>query len=240
MGDVLKGRGCTWEFEDDGLRITPEPGGKASKLSIELGERFVPYDALADAMVEPGARGRVVLRVVPREGADPVMSAATGQLQESLDPYRLVLPAATKPLADRYAEEMRAALVERGPAERFLIAGPSVPRGFKAWDGEAAFDGQAVTLTWFASGASPVKVAAGDQRYPIAEIEGVDWHALEDARGSLRLRIRGQQALSNPNNDPASVVFGIGWGATHHSLPFAAAVLAAVQAPTTEQVAAES
>jgi hypothetical protein len=35
------------------------------------------------------------------------------------------------------------------------------------------------------------------------------------------------------------VVFGIGWGATHHSLPFAAAVLAAVQAPMIEQVAAE-
>ncbi|MEU1723375.1 DUF4429 domain-containing protein, partial [Nonomuraea sp. NPDC005692] len=134
MGDVLKGRGCAWEFEDDGLRITPEPG-KASKLSMELGERFVPYDALADVMLEPGARGRVALRAVPREGADPVMSAATGQLQESLDPYRLVLPAATKTLADQYANEVRAALSQRGPAERFLIAGPSVPRSFKAWDG---------------------------------------------------------------------------------------------------------
>ncbi|MEU8319715.1 DUF4429 domain-containing protein [Nonomuraea sp. NPDC048881] len=114
-----------------------------------------------------------------------------------------------------------------------------MPRRFKAWDGEAAFDGQAVTFTWFASGASPAKYTAGDRRYPITEIEGVEWHALEDARGSLRLRIRGHPAPSNPNTDPASVVFGIGWGATHHSLPFAAAVLAAVQAPMIEQVTAE-
>jgi hypothetical protein len=229
MSDVLKGRGCAWEFEDGGLRITPEPG-KASKLSMELGKRFVPYDALADVVLEPGARGRVVLRVVLREGADPVTTVAAGQLQDSLDPYRLVLPAATETLAGQYADQMRAALSERGPAERFLIAGPSVPRGFKAWDAEAAFDGQAVSFTWLSPGASPAKLAAGDRRYPVTEIEGVDWHALEAATGSLRLRIRGHQALSNPNNDPASVVFGLGWGATHHSLPFAAAVLAAVQA----------
>ncbi|GGP06807.1 DUF4429 domain-containing protein [Nonomuraea glycinis] len=234
MGDVLKGRGCAWEFEDGGLRITPEPGKKGSKLSMELGARFVPYDALAEVALEADARGRVVLRVVPRQGADPVMSAAAGQLQDSLDPYRLVLPAAKETLAAQYADEMRAAFVERGPAERFLIAGPSVPRSFQAWDGEAAFDGQAVTFTWFSSTASPTKYAAGDRRYPITEIEGVDWHALEDARGSLRLRVRGHQALSNPNNDPASVVFGIGWGATHHSLPFAAAVLDAVQATKAE------
>jgi hypothetical protein len=229
MSDVLKGRGCAWEIEDGGLRITPEPG-KASKLSMELGERFVPYDALADVVLAPDARGRVVLRVVPRQGADPVTSAAAGQLQDSLDPYRLVLPAAKETLADHHAEKMRAALTERGPAERFLIAGPSVPRAFRAWDGEAAFDGQAVTFTWFLSGASPAKYTAGDRRYPVTEIEGVEWHALEDASGSLRLRVRGHQAPSDPNKDPASVVFGIGHGATHHSLPFAAAVLAAVQA----------
>jgi hypothetical protein len=77
MSDVLKGRGCAWEIEDGGLRITPEPG-KASKLSMELGERFVPYDALADVVLAPDARGRVVLRVVPRQGADPVTSAGAG------------------------------------------------------------------------------------------------------------------------------------------------------------------
>ncbi len=234
MGDVLKGRGCAWEFEDGGLRITPEPGKKGSKLSMELGARFVPYDALAEVALETDARGRVVLRVVPRQGADPVMSAAAGQLQDSLDPYRLVLPAAKEELAGRHADEIRAALSERGPAERFLVAGPSVPRGFKAWDGEAAFDGQAVTFTWFLSGASPAKYTAGDRRYPVSEIEGVEWHALEDASGSLRLHVRGHQAPADPNKDPASVVFGIGHGATHESLPFAAAVLAAVQATKAE------
>ncbi|UBU15288.1 SHOCT domain-containing protein [Nonomuraea gerenzanensis] len=46
--------------------------------------------------------------------------------------------------------------------------------------------------------------------------------------GSLRLKVRGRRMPSDPAKDPASVVFSLGWGATHKSLPFAAAVLAAV------------
>ena len=94
-------------FETDALRITPDPS-KAPKLLSELGERLLPYEALADVTLTPGKRGTVVLRVTPRRGADPVTTVAAGQLKESLDPYRLVLPADKETLADYYAEEMRA------------------------------------------------------------------------------------------------------------------------------------
>ncbi|WP_188190769.1 DUF4429 domain-containing protein [Nonomuraea sp. SYSU D8015] len=229
MEDVLAGRDCTWVFETDSLRVRPGP--KASKLLSELGERVVPYAAIADAAIVPGKRDTVTLQVTPRRGADPVMSVAAGQLRDSADPYRLVLPAEKETLADYYAEELRSAITDPGPAERFLVAAPPVPRSFKAYDGAATFDGETVTFTWFWSGASWAKYRAGDQRFSISELEGVEWHAPEVASGSLRLKVRGRPAPSDPNKDPASVVFGLGWGAAHKSLPFAAAVLAAIPAP---------
>lgn len=49
--------------------------------------------------------------------------------------------------------------------------------------------------------------------------------------GHLRLLPReadGHRA-GNPDDDPATVVFGLGYGLVHESLPLAAAVVAAVQ-----------
>ncbi|MFI9552963.1 DUF4429 domain-containing protein [Nonomuraea endophytica] len=228
MEDVLAGSESIWGFERDAVRI--RPGSKANKLLVELGERVVPHSAIADVSLEPGRRGTVVLRVTPRRGADPVISVAAGQLAEALDPYRLVLPAGKETLADYYADELRSAITSREPAEHFLVAAPPVPRSFKAWDGAATFDGEHVTFTWFWSGASTAKYSAGDQRFRIADLEGVEWHAPIRASGSLTLKVRDRVAPSDPNDDPASVMFGLGWGATHKSLPFAAAVLAAIPA----------
>ncbi|MEV4169567.1 DUF4429 domain-containing protein [Nonomuraea sp. NPDC049709] len=228
MEDVLAGRDCAWLFGAESLTIAPERG-KAPKLISELGERVIPYAAIAEVTLARGRRGTVVLRVLPRRGADPVMTVAAGQLKETDDPYRLVLPAGKETLADYYADELRSAVTEHGPATRFLVAAPPVPRAFKGWDGAATFDGEAVTFTWFWSGASSAKYAAGDQRYSVADLEGVEWHRPEGASGSLRLKVRGRRMPSDANKDPASVIFGLGWGATHKSLPFAAAVLAAVR-----------
>ncbi|SPL97573.1 unnamed protein product [[Actinomadura] parvosata subsp. kistnae] len=230
MEDVLAGLGCTWTFRSETLTITPGQRG-TPRLVAALGERVVPYAALADVTLTRGRRRTMVLRVVPRQGADPVLTAAAGQLKASADPFRLVLPAAKETLADYYADELRAALTGRDPADRFLIAAPPVPRAFKGWDGAASFDGDAVTFTWFWSGASAAKYAAGDQRYRVTDLDGVQWHAPEGASGSLRLKLRGRRMPSDPTKDPASVTFSLGWGATHHSLPFAAAVLAAIPSP---------
>ncbi|SEG55241.1 Short C-terminal domain-containing protein [Nonomuraea solani] len=227
MEDALAGRGCVWVFTDDALRI--EPRESASKLLTELGERVVPYAAIADVSLAQGRRGSVVLRVVPRRGADPVISAAAGQLKETADPYRLVLPAGKETLADYYAEEVRSAITATEPVGRFMVAGPSVPRSFKAWDGAATFDGEVITFTWFWSGATSAKYASGDQRYSVDQLEGVEWHGAKGDNGCLRLKVRGRRMPLDPSKDPASVIFGWGhWGATHKSLPFAAAVLAAI------------
>ncbi|MFJ5842264.1 DUF4429 domain-containing protein [Streptomyces shenzhenensis] len=232
MGDVLAGFHAAWEFESESVLIRYERGIRTPKLFQVLGERRVPLAALEGVTLSPGRRGTVVLRAEPRPGADPLMEAAAGQLKEHSDPYRLVLPAERAVLAEYYADELRARLTESGPAERHLVAAPEAPRHFKAYDGKASFDGTSVHFRWSWTGASTAKWKAGDQRFQVADLGGVEWRSPEVLEGHLRLLHRSPAAgrTAQPDQDPATVVFGLGYGPVHESLPFAAAVLAAVRA----------
>ncbi|WP_028811184.1 DUF4429 domain-containing protein [Streptomyces flavidovirens] len=242
MGDVLAGIHATWEFESDSVLIRFERGIRTPKLFQALGERRIPHEALASVTLAPGKRGTVVLHAIPRPGADPLMEAAAGQLRDGSDPYRLVLPAERETLAEYYGDELRALLTPeaKGPAEKFLVAAPQAPLHFKAYDGKASFDGSRVSFRWFWTGASSAKWKAGDQNFHIQELNGVEWRSPDVFDGYLRLLRRdngagGLTAFPPPrqsaqaDQDPAAVVFGLGYGPVHESLPFAAAVLGAVR-----------
>ncbi|MFF7166778.1 DUF4429 domain-containing protein [Streptomyces sp. NPDC008086] len=233
MGDVLAGFHAAWEFESDSVLIRYERGIRTPKLFQALGERRIPLEAIGGVTLTPGKRGTVVLRLELRPGADPLMEAAAGQLKEGGDPYRLVLPAERETLAEYYADELRAELKESGPAEEFLVEAPEVPLQFKAYDAKASFDGQTVRFRWFWTGASSAKWKAGDQSFSVAELSGVEWRSPEVFEGHLRLLRRdggdGRPVPEQVDHDPAAVVFGLGYGPVHESLPFAAAVLSAVR-----------
>ncbi|MET7679734.1 DUF4429 domain-containing protein [Streptomyces sp. NPDC005423] len=230
MGDVLAGFHAAWEFESDSLVVRYERSLRTPKLFQALGERRVPLAALSGVTLTHGRRGTVVLRAEPRPGADPLMEAAAGQLKEGCDPYRLVLPAERETLAEYYADELRARLTHTGPTDRFLVAAPEAPLQFKAYDGKASFDGRSVFFRWFWTGASSAKWKAGDQSVPVADLVGVEWRSPELLEGHLRLLHRDSAATPAPaDQDPRAVVFGLGYGPVHESLPFAAAVLAAVR-----------
>jgi hypothetical protein len=236
MGDVLAGFHAVWEFESDSVLIRYERGIRTPKLFQALGERRVPLSALEGVTLAPGKRGTVVLRLQPRAGADPLMEAAAGQLREGSDPYRLVLPAERETLAEYYADELKGLLTESGsgPADRFLVEVPEGPLQFKAYDGKAFFDGTTVQFRWSWTGASSAKWKAGDQSFTVADLSGVEWRSPEVFEGHLRLLERSAEAAGavgsvQPDQDPAAVVFGLGYGPVHESLPFAAAVLAAVR-----------
>ncbi|MEW2163900.1 DUF4429 domain-containing protein [Streptomyces sp. NPDC007084] len=241
MGDVLAGFHAAWEFDTDSVLIRFERGIRTPKLFQALGERRIPLKAVAAVTLTPGKRGTVVLRAVPRPGADPLMEAAAGQLKEGCDPYRLVLPAERETLAEYYADELRARLTaEDEPAERYLVDPPEGPLAFKAYDGKASFDGRAVSFRWFWTGASSAKWKAGDQSFPVSALSGVEWRSPEVFEGHLRLLRREPGSLTQPaqaDQDPAAVVFGLGYGPVHESLPFAAAVLAAVRSASPAPVA---
>ncbi|AJE40535.1 DUF4429 domain-containing protein [Streptomyces nodosus] len=234
MGDVLAGFHAVWEFESDSVLIRFERGIRTPKLFQSLGERRIPLEAIAGVTLTPGRRGSVVLHALPRPGADPLMEAAAGQLKEWTDPYRLALPADRETLAEYYADELRALLTADGtPAERFLVAPPRTPSQFKAYDGKASFDGEAVTFRWSWTGASSAKWKAGDQTFPVAGLSGVEWRSPEAFEGHLRLLRREPAGAAQPaqaDQDPAAVVFGLGYGPVHESLPFAASVLASLRA----------
>ncbi|MGW2489137.1 DUF4429 domain-containing protein [Streptomyces sp. NPDC001606] len=229
MGDVLAGFHAVWEFESDSVLIRYERGIRTPKLFQALGERRIPLAAVEDVTLAPGRRGTVVLRLVPRPGADPLMEAADGQLKEGADPYRLVLPAARETLAESYADELKGLLTGSGPADRHLVAAPEAPLHFKAYDAKASFDGTSVQFRWSWAGASSAKWKAGDQSFPVTGISGVEWRSPEALEGYLRLRTAGSTDPVQPDQDPAAVVFGRGYGPVHESLPFAAAVLAAIR-----------
>ncbi|MBD0747150.1 DUF4429 domain-containing protein [Streptomyces sp. CBMA152] len=233
MGDVLAGIHATWEFESDSVLIRFERGIRAPKLFQALRERRIPHEALESVTLTQGKRGTVVLHAVPRPGADPLMEAAAGQLKDGCDPYRLVLPAERETLAEYYADELRALLGRDAaePSERYLVAAPELPQNFKAYDGRASFDGRQVSFRWFWTGASSAKWKAGDQTFPVASLCGVEWRSPEVFDGYLRLlrRAADDSAPLQADQDPAAVVFGLGYGPVHESLPFAAAVLQAVR-----------
>ncbi|EME99283.1 DUF4429 domain-containing protein [Streptomyces mobaraensis NBRC 13819 = DSM 40847] len=241
MGDVLAGFHTVWEFDTDSVLIRFERGIRTPKLLQALGERRIPYEALAAVEQGPGRRGTVVLRAVPRPGADPLMDAADGQLKEGTDPYRLVLPAERATLAEYYADEIRSRLGPDAaePAERPLVVAPEPPRSFKAYDGRATFDGRTVAFRWFWSGATSAKWKAGDQRFAVGELADVQWRSPDLMGGHLRLVLRDPErpAPGQADQDPASVVFGMGYGPVHESLPFAAAVLQSVRASSPVPVA---
>ncbi|MFJ4711898.1 DUF4429 domain-containing protein [Streptomyces sp. NPDC088785] len=234
MGDVLAGFHAAWEFGSDSVRIRFERGIRTPKLLQALGERRIPLEAIAAVTLTPGKRGTVVLQAVPRPGADPLMDAAAGQLKESSDPYRLVLPAEREALAEYYADELRGQLVadEDVRSDGCLVPPPEAPLHFKAYDGKASFDGSAVSFRWFWTGASSAKWKAGDKTFPVGDLSGVEWRSPELFEGHLRLLHRdvAEQQPGQADQDPASVVFGLGYGPVHESLPFAASVLAAVRA----------
>ncbi|MBB0228748.1 DUF4429 domain-containing protein [Streptomyces calidiresistens] len=238
MGDVLAGIHSSWEFDTDSVLIRFERGIRTPKLFHVLGERRIPHEALSSVELGPGARkGTVVLRILPRPGADPLLEAAAGQLREAADPYRLVLPAERETPAGYYAAELLSRLGPRAreEADEFMVDPPPAPLRFKAYDGRVAFDGATVDFRWFRTGASSAKWKAGDQTFAVAELAGVEWRSPELEGGYLRLLRRGPDgkplspAPLPADQDPTAVVFGLGYGLVHESLPLAASVLAAVQ-----------
>ncbi|MFC4036554.1 DUF4429 domain-containing protein [Streptomyces polygonati] len=240
MGDVLAGNNAVWEFEPDAVLIRYSRSVRGSRLLQALGERRVPYAALESVEVADGRRGTVVLRAVARAGADPVVEMAGGQLRETADPYRLVLPEQDRAPAEAGRDRLREAIEvfgQDGPPGRFLVPAPAGPRVFKAYDAKAFFDGRTVTFRWFWTGASTAKWKAGDQSFAVERLSGVEWRSPELLHGHLRLlrREAGEPGAADgppaaADQDPAAVIFGLGYGPVHESLPFAASVLAAIRA----------
>lgn len=141
------------------------------------GEIVVPLEAVAGVVHEPERRGGR-LRMLLREGADPLLRATGGRLPDEADPYRLTVDADRTGVAEYVAEEIRRALlleqVPEGPTRSYLLAGPPVPVSVRSSDGTVSFDGTEVRVDW-ADTSNRIKRASGPQVIGLADLVQVEW-----------------------------------------------------------------
>ncbi|MHA5048813.1 DUF4429 domain-containing protein [Streptomyces sp. SD15] len=227
MAEIIQKDG-TWTFDGDALRLTPGRDKNVSLLRKNLGELTVPLGALAGISFEQGKKaGRLRLRL--RDGADPLLQATGGKLTEPNDPYQLTVESNRYGVAEYVVDEVRDALlldqVPTGPADGYLLPGPSVPLSAAAGDGTASFDGERVRLEWNWK-TEDAKAAAGSRDLALSGITAVEWHpAVGLENGYLRFIVRGAETKAPPKYDPHSVEL---WGFKKD--PLMALVAAAVQA----------
>ncbi|MEU3303919.1 DUF4429 domain-containing protein [Streptomyces sp. NPDC006678] len=233
MAEIIQKDG-TWAFDGDVVRIVPGSGGKTHPVRQALGELAVPLQALAGVAFEPGRRsGRLRLKL--RDGSDPLLLAADGRLPETADPYRLTVDNDRTGVAEYFVDELRNALlldqVPEGPVDRFLLSGPAVPVSGGGGDGTAAFDGEAIRLSWNWK-AEESKSTSGASTFPLAEVTGVRWlPAIGLENGHLRFTLRGRPASGPAKYDPYALDL---WGLSrkeHTAVLVAAAVIARLPHP---------
>ncbi|MCW7946953.1 Tat pathway signal sequence domain protein [Streptomyces hygroscopicus] len=227
MAEIIQ-RDGTWAFDGDALRLTPGRDKGVGLFRRTLGELTVPLGALAGISFEQGRKtGRLRLRL--RDGADPLLQATGGRLDESDDPYQLTVEADRYGVAEYVAEEIRSALVldqaPSWPVDRYLLPGPAVPLSASAGDGTASFDGEHVRLEWNWK-TEDAKAAGGARTLAVAGITGVEWQPAAGLdKGYLRFTVRGAETKAPPKYDPNAVEL---WGFKKD--PLMALVAAAVQA----------
>ncbi|CAM5712306.1 hypothetical protein SVIOM74S_02214 [Streptomyces violarus] len=228
MGDVLAGFHAAWQFQSDSVLIRYERGIRTPKLFQALGERRVPLTALQGVSLSPGRpRDRR-----PAGGGAAGGRSAPGGGGRATQGARRSVPAgaagregdARRVLRRRAAGPLPAC--PRSAADRFLVAWgwrgccPS-----RRTTGRCSLRRTTVRFRWFWTGASSAKWKAGDQSFPVAELGGRV--AVAGAvRGVSAAAAAGRGPISpgrRPHQDPAAVVFGLGYGPVHESLPFAAA-----------------
>ncbi|MEU5641455.1 DUF4429 domain-containing protein [Streptomyces milbemycinicus] len=205
----LTQRDGTWSFDGDTVRIVPARDKRVNPVRQALGELAVPLEALAGIAYEPGRRtGRLRLKL--REGADPFLQAAGGELPDAADPYQLPVESERAGVAEYLVDEVRQALlleqVGSGPCDRYVLPGPSVPLSASAGDGTVFFDGEQIRLEWNWK-TEQAKKSGGPRVFPVSDVEAVKWSPAKGLEnGYLRFALVKVPTSAPPKYDPYAVV----------------------------------
>ncbi|MDI2031396.1 DUF4429 domain-containing protein [Saccharopolyspora sp. TS4A08] len=231
LGLELAGTNATWVFEHDRIEINYSSGLGHPRLLRKLKHRTIPYHAISRATAA-GGDGHPQLTLHLRPGADPLTEVAAGQLADDSEPNQIELEPNQQELAAYYADHINDHC-DLNPdsdalAPRFLVEVDQSPRRLKGYDGEASFDGSAVEFQWHPD-ASRVKHRSPKRRHELTELVGVEWVKPGLTSGHFLLVPHGDRAEAPPADNIRALLFGFGFGTTANSLPFAAAVLAAIR-----------
>jgi hypothetical protein len=232
MLPTLKGNFSKLDFDGTTCSLTFSTNWAAGSLGRALGSRTVPVAALAAAVFEPTRGMRVArLRLVLRDGADPLADAAAGRLSDEDDPY-VVVGVNDDDLGRRYAAELTGRIDAAGfagvAATSYLLPEPvAPPLEAKGGEGRIEFDGDTIAFVW---GYAAPEARRWQKRrtLPLAAIEGIEFVNPGTMRGGwLRFRVTGAEPVAKPSRDPDA--FQVEPGAAGRPLLVAAAVLAALQ-----------
>ncbi|MGY0061612.1 DUF4429 domain-containing protein [Streptomyces sp. LZ34] len=202
-------RDGAWSFDGDTVRIVPGRDKRVNPVRQALGELAVPLEALAGIAYEPGRRtGRLRLKL--REGADPLLQAAGGELPDAADPYQLPVESERAGVAEYLVDEVRQALlleqVDLGSCDRYLLPGPSVPLSASAGDGTVSFDGEQIRLEWNWK-TEQAKKSGGPRAFPVSDVEAVKWTPAKGLEnGYLRFALVKVPTSAPPKYDPYAIV----------------------------------
>ncbi|RRO14718.1 DUF4429 domain-containing protein [Saccharopolyspora rhizosphaerae] len=231
LGLELAGTNATWVFEQDRIEINYSSGLGQPRLLRKIKHRTIPYQAVSRATAS-GGDGNPQVMLHLRPGADPLTDVAAGQLSDESEPHLIELEPEQQELATYYADHINDHCDlnpdSDSPAPRFLVEVDQSPRRLKGYDGEASFDGSAVEFQWHPD-ASRVKHRSPKRRHELTELAGVEWVKPGLTSGHLLLVPHGERSDAPPVDNVRTLLFGFGFGTTAVSLPFAAAVQAAIQ-----------
>ncbi|MBB3661596.1 hypothetical protein FB384_000500 [Prauserella sediminis] len=228
----LPGRNATWAFLPDRIEIAYSSSSGIPRLLRRIGQRSVPLAAIARAAVMHGD-GAPVLSLRLHPGADPYTEVAAGQLAEDSELYRLELDRGQSDLAEYYAEHIRLLTEQHATtwseSDGFLLGAEPPPLHLRCFDADAHLDADNLHLRWNAD-ATPEKRAGGDRTYPLADLRDVEWVRPGAFSGQLSVRVKGESGDRPPaEEDPTTVLFGLGCGTVADSLPFGASLLAGMR-----------
>ena len=211
------------------LRYDETPAGLdplTSSLRTRLGERILPVEALQS--VEVSAAG---LKLILRDGADPLQSVTGGQLV--MDPYDF--PEVDPALAEQIARDIRSTLVRRDvpatPAARWLLAPPAAPDRLEGRDAILSVANGQLTFDYKRSAGRKKKALGQQWSVPLGEIADVEWTPTQGrlgARGFIRVATAGTPVeRPKPKDDPAAML--IKGGTDVDALFFAARLLTRIR-----------
>ncbi|HZX06945.1 DUF4429 domain-containing protein [Kribbella sp.] len=186
-----------------------EPGldPLAATLRTRLGERVLPVEALQS--VEVYGAGPVGLRLVLRDGADPLQAVTGADILG--DPYDF--PDVDPALAERVAGEIRRTLTRRdvpAAAARWLLAPPYAPDRIAGRDTTLSVANGELTFRYELRAGRRKKAHGNPWSVPLDAILEVEWSPDQGrigARGYLRIGTdRTPLERPKPKHDPAAMV----------------------------------
>jgi len=182
--DVSVGDIATLRWDGDTIRLRYKPRflsrreRRTRDLAAVLGERSVPVEALRAVSTEPVEDG-VILRLLLRDDADPLLVLAGDAFDEEFDPYRIHFSWKQWETSEWRVKDLEADLarseVAGRRADRWLVEPPEALGEFKAFDARLTLRRDEFTFHWDWKAFDEKQALGMVRKVMLADITAVEW-----------------------------------------------------------------